>query len=225
MPRRHDERQVVGVDHRGRDPGILRVVADDAQLEVPVDDLRRHAARQAAPHLHVHSRVEPAVGGDVRQEVERRRLVGADREAAGRVVAQLRERVVHLRPQVVEPARVVEHEAAGVGEKQLLARPVDQALAQLRLEPLDRERHGRLRAKQLLRGAREAALGRHGPEHLQRIPLHPSSTARCRTVQSARVQRVQGAKGKCPLLTRHVSTATGETPVLLPAPHCPLLMY
>ena len=64
--------------------------------------------------------------------------------------------------EVVEAARVLEHDAPGVGQHQLLGAAhvaVDQLLAQLGLQPLHRQRHRRLRAEQLLGGAREAALG------------------------------------------------------------------
>ena len=82
---------------------------------------------------------------------------------------------VQLRLEVVEAAGVLEHDASRVGQHQLLGAAhvaVDQLLAQLRLQSLHRQRHGRLRAEQLLGGAREAALRDDRREHLQRVELH-----------------------------------------------------
>ena len=112
---------------------------------------------------------------NLRQEVERRRFVGADGQAAGRPVAQLGERGGQLLLEVVEAPRVLEHDAPRVGQHQLLRAAhvaVDQRLAQLRLQTLDGERNGRLRAEQLLRGAGEAPLRHDRREHLQRVQLH-----------------------------------------------------
>ncbi len=62
---------------------------------------------------------------------KRRRFIRADYEAPGRVVTQFRQRVVHLALQVFESSGVLQNDAAGVGENQFPARPVDQLFSQL----------------------------------------------------------------------------------------------
>jgi hypothetical protein len=49
---------------------------------------------------------------------------------------------------------------------------VDQLLAQLRLQPLQSQRDGGLRAQQPFRGAREALLGGYRQENLERVQFH-----------------------------------------------------
>ena len=58
-------------------------------------------------HLHLHLRILPPVALDVLQQIERGGLVGADHEPAGRVVAQLGQRVFQIALQVLEAPRVI----------------------------------------------------------------------------------------------------------------------
>ena len=81
-------------------------------------------------------------------------------------------RVVHLLVQALEAPGVLQHGAAGVGQNQILARPVDQFLAQFLLQPLQRQRDRRLRAQQFLRGAREALLRGDGQKDLKGMEFH-----------------------------------------------------
>ncbi len=174
-------------------------------------------ARQAAAHLHLDSRVEPAVGGDVRQEVERGRLVGADREAAGRVVAQLRERVVHLRAQVVEPAGVVEHHAAGIGQNAAPcrsgrsgARPAPPRAAGSASDTAGCVRNSFSAAREKLRSV-ATARNTCREYHSIRPPL--PAAARC---------KVQGCKGcKVQRASAHCSRATSRPRQARRLSYCP----
>ena len=74
--------------------------------------------------------------------------------------------------EVAEAPGEVEHGAAGVGRHQLLGAAVDQLLADLALQALDRQRDGRLRPVELFGGARKAALADDRGEDLQRVELH-----------------------------------------------------
>jgi hypothetical protein len=69
-------------------------------------------------------------------------------------------------------AGVLQHRLAGVGQHQVLRRPVDQLLAQLKLQALQGQRNRRLRAQQLLGRARKALLGGDSEENVKRIKLH-----------------------------------------------------
>ena len=106
------------------------------------------------------------------QQVQRRGLVGADHQPAGRVVAQLRQRDLQLPLKVLEAPRVLQHDLAGIGQQDLLARAVEQLLAQFVLETLHRQRHRGLCPQQLLGRPRKALLGGNRLENLQRVEFH-----------------------------------------------------
>ena len=120
--RRNHEHQRIGVNHRRNQALIAGIVADHAQFQVAVDQLRRNLARKAAPHLHLDLGIELPVALDMAQQVKRGGFVRADGQPAGRIIAQLGQRVLHLLAQVLEAPRVLQHRLAGVGEHQVLAR-------------------------------------------------------------------------------------------------------
>ncbi len=91
------------------------------------------------------------------QQIERGRFIGADDQPAGRVIAQLGERVIEFQLQVLEAPSVFEHRAPGVGEEQVFAGAVDQLLAEFLFQPLQGQRDRGLRAEQFLGRARETA--------------------------------------------------------------------
>ena len=163
---RDDEGQVVGVDDPGGQPVVLGGVADDPQLEVPVDQLGGDAARQAPADLHPHARVAAAVLGEVGQQVEGGRLVGPDGEPAAGVVPPLGHRGQQLLPQVLEAAGEVEHQVPASVRRTSRPSAVDEPLAQLLLQALHGQGDGGLAAGQAGGRPGEALLGGHRPEHL-----------------------------------------------------------
>jgi hypothetical protein len=54
------------------------------------------------------------------QQVKRAGFIGADRECAGRTVAQLGQGILHLLTQGFEAASEFEHAASGIGQHQVL---------------------------------------------------------------------------------------------------------
>ncbi len=90
------------------------------------------------------------------------------------VIAKLLQGVLKLVPQVFEAAHVLQDDAAGIGQQDVLSRPVNQALSELVLQALDGEGYGWLRAKQLFGCSRETLLAGNGSEDLKRIELHLS---------------------------------------------------
>ena len=100
--------------------------------------------RQHRPERH-RALEQAAQGGEV----------GADRVGAGD-----------------DLARPLEHDLAGLGQLDAAARPPQQREPQLRLQPPDRLRHGRLREMQLLGRARERPRVRDVHEGAQLPELH-----------------------------------------------------
>ena len=100
------------------------------------------------------------------------RLVGPDEHAPAAQVAQLAHGLLGFLRQPHQPLRVLAQHAAGLGERPLLGRSIEQALAQLVLQAPDGLAHRRLRAVQLGGRPRETALRRHGQEHLELGQIH-----------------------------------------------------
>jgi hypothetical protein len=142
--------RVVGIDHSGNQPVIGRLVADHAELEIALDQPAGNLARQTAAHLDLDAGISLSIALDMAQQIQGRRLVRADDQPAGRVVAQFRQGVLHLALQVLETPRIFQDQAPGIGQKQLPPGTVDQLLAQLVLQALHHHRNRRLRAEQLL---------------------------------------------------------------------------
>jgi hypothetical protein len=171
-------------------------VADDAEFQVAVEDLLGDAAREAAADLDLDARVGAAVGADVPQQIEGGGLVGADDEAAGRVVAQLGEGVVELAPEVLEAARVGGDDLAGVGEHDAAAVAVEEALAELGFQALDGERDGGLSSVEFLGRARKAALLGDGVEHLQGVQFHGAAPRYISEVNGIRLLNATSSKNQ-----------------------------
>ena len=164
--RRHDERQVIGVDHLRDQALVFRIVGQDAQLQIAVDQLRRDLARQAPPDLHLDLRIPPPIALDVIQQVQRRRLVRANRQPPRRLVAQLGQRVFELRP---AGSRSAARSRAPPGRRRSAAAPWPSRSISFSpsstSKPLNRQRDSRLRAQQLLGRPGETLLGGHRQEH------------------------------------------------------------
>ncbi len=120
-----DEDEPVGIDDRGDEAFVTGVEGDEAEFEVAIDELGGDLAREAAANLNFDFRVLGAVELDVAEEVEGSRLVGADREAAGGVIAEFSEGVEHFAFEVFKAAGKFEDDLAGVGEEEFLGAAVD----------------------------------------------------------------------------------------------------
>ena len=78
------ECQRVGVDHRGGQTLVGRIVADHAQFQVAVQQFVGDLARQAAPHPYADLGIQAPEVLDVAQQVQGGRFVGAHRKRARR---------------------------------------------------------------------------------------------------------------------------------------------
>ena len=85
---------------------------------------------------------------DVIQQVQRGRFVGADGQPPGRFVAQLGQGVFQIALQVLKAPGVLQNDLAGIGQQQILRRPVDQPLAEFCLSSrwIDKEIAGCVRS-------------------------------------------------------------------------------
>src|SRR5262249_55876319 len=106
---------------------------------------------------------------DVAQQVECRRFVGADGQAARRIAAQLAERIIEFLAKAAKSAGIFENSRAGVGYAEAAGGPVDEPLAEFFFQALDGERNRRLAARQLMRCAREALFRGNRPEHFELV--------------------------------------------------------
>ena len=167
VPRRDHERQRVGVNHFRLQPLVAGIVADHAQFQVAVHNLAGILLEKLRRTCTLTLGYSSPVSLDVLQQIEHRRFVRADHQPPGRIVAQFGQRVFQL---LFAGSRNAGHIPARCGPRRsasLLAGPVDQLLAQLALQPLQRQRNRRLRAQQFLRGARKALLAGHRQKTLR----------------------------------------------------------
>ena len=169
-----DEGEGILVDDVAENALVVRLVADDAEFQIAVDQFAGDAAGEAAADLHLNFWVDAAVALNVLEEVEGGGFVGTDDEASGRMVAQFGEGVGEFAFEVLETAGVFEHTSAGVGQHDVFGGPVEEFFAQFSFESLERERHGRLGAPELLRRARKAALVNDGHEYAEGTEFHVS---------------------------------------------------
>lgn len=120
-----DEDEAIGVDDGGDEAFVAGVEGDEAEFEVAIDELGRDFARKTAADLNLDLGVLGTILLDVAEEVEGSGFVGADGEAAGGVIAEFSEGVVHVAFEVFEAAGEFEDDLAGVGEEEFLGAAVD----------------------------------------------------------------------------------------------------
>ena len=145
---------------------------DDAKVEAALGDLNAHLAGRHAPHVNLDLGMDRPEAPDEREQRVHRGLVGADEHAPAPQVAELTDRLLGLLRQAHQPLGILAQHPAGLGQRPLLRRTIEEALTQLVLEPPNRLADRRLRAVQLRCRTREAALGRHRQEHLQLGEVH-----------------------------------------------------
>ena len=95
-----------------------------------------------------------------------RAFVRADEHAAASQVPQLADRLLRFVRETHQALRIVAQHTAGLGQRPLLGRSIEQPLTELVLETPDRLADRRLGTMQLCRGARKAALCRDGQKDL-----------------------------------------------------------
>ena len=113
---------------------------------------------------------------DVREQRVHRGFVGADDDAAAPHLLQLLHGRLGLVGEAEQALGVSWQHRAGLGQRAVPGRPVEQPLAQPVLETPDRLADGRLGAVQLAGGRGEAPLGSDGEERGEVRQLHKRRT-------------------------------------------------
>ena len=109
---------------------------------------------------------------DERQHRVDSALVGADDDAADADVAQVGDGGGRLVNEPQQPRGVVEQHLAGVGQRPVARRAIDQPLPGAVFEPADRLADRGLRPAELVGRAREAPLGGDNGEHAEVFERH-----------------------------------------------------
>ena len=144
----------------------------DAELEAALRDLDGNLPRGNPPDVHLDLGVLAPEPRDQRQQCVNGRFVRADEDAPALQIAQLAHRGLGLFAQPHQPMRIVQEKPAGLGQRPVFGRAVEQPLAKVVLQPPDRLTDGRLGPVQLGRSPRKAPLGRHREKHVQFAQVH-----------------------------------------------------
>ncbi len=168
--REHD--QLVAAERDRLQAAIGGLKRQDTEVEAAIEDLGGDLARPHAADLDERLRVRPGEAIEEGQQRVHGGLVGADDDAPAANLLQFAHRDFSVGGERQQPSGVLLQQAAGLGQGAVADGPIEQAIAELFLEPPDRLAHGRLGAMQLLGGDREAALRRYRHKCAQILQLH-----------------------------------------------------
>ena len=169
---RHEQNELVAADGHLEQPGLDRMKRQRAEVEAPLLHFDRDLSRGHAADVDGDVGILLAKARDERQQGVHGRLVGADQHAAAPQVAQFAHGRLRLLGEPHEAAAVVLQHAAGVGQRAVLRRPVEERFAEAGLEAPDGLADGGLGAVHFGGGAREAALLGDGQEDRQSLHVH-----------------------------------------------------
>ena len=173
MPGGNGQHDPVAQERLELERAVAAAGADDAQLEVAVEDAVDHRAGRVDPKRHLDVRVR---GPEAAEKLWQHVLAGPGRRAhdqvTGRLVRVLGELAGELVAQGQHAQGVAMEHLAPVGRRRPAARAVDQRLAQHPLERLDLLAHGGLGHAQRVRGGRERPPLHNLDERLQLTQIH-----------------------------------------------------
>ena len=129
MSRRHEQHELVGAEQQRRQLALGRIERQHAEVHRAQQHFLRHLPRRHAPDLHEDAGMLALERVDERQHRVHAALVRADEHAALLDVAQVGDGPGGLVGQPQQPVGVVEQQLAGVGQRAVAGRPVDQPLA------------------------------------------------------------------------------------------------
>ena len=150
-------------------PGVER---HDAEVEAALRHFDAHLARRHAAHIDQDARMFLAELLDERQQHVDAAFVRSDQHAPALQIAQLANRELRLFRQPLQAFGVVPEHPPRLGQRAVLRRPIEEALADLVFEAADGLADGRLGPMQLGRGARKAALRGNGEKDAQFRQFH-----------------------------------------------------
>jgi hypothetical protein len=139
---------VLSEDHRA-EAWLCRLKRQYAEIETALRDFGANLPRRNTADVDVHQRMRLAEPRDQRKHRVHRCFVAADEHAPAAEIAQVAHRMLRLFRQPQQTIGVVAKQAPRIGERGVLGRAIEQALADAFLEPAHRLTHGRLRSVQL----------------------------------------------------------------------------
>ena len=129
-------------------------------------------ARRHAAHVDQHLGVGAPEAGDDRQQRMDGGFVGADDDAAAAHLLELADGELGVGGEGQQAAGIVLEEAAGLGQRAVARRAVEQAIPELFFEAFDGLADRRLGPVELLCGLGKTSLGRDGRENGEILQLH-----------------------------------------------------
>jgi hypothetical protein len=154
------------------EPGFGRLERQHAEVEAPLRNLCTDLPGRDTPDVDVNKRVGGAKLRDEGQHRVDRCFVGPDQHPAAAEVAQILDRAFRLLGQPQEPIGVVAEEPAGIGQRGVLRRSIEQPFADTILQPPHGLADRRLRPVELHGCTREAAFSRNLQENAQFAQFH-----------------------------------------------------
>ncbi len=163
-----DEHEGIAVELDGGEFALFGEIGDDADVELVIEKLAGHVAREDAVNADVDAGIEGAEAIESREQGVDGAFVDADGDLAALKALEFVEAFANFFAEVEHPVCVFEEQHAGVGEGFGACTGDEQGLADPFFELAHGDANGGLGAEELLGGARVAALVGYHLEHLQR---------------------------------------------------------
>ena len=172
VARRNDEGQFVAENFDGGELWLLGNEGDHAEIEAVVQQLGGNVAREGAAHGQAHVGILAAITHQNRQQGVDGAFVDAEGELAACRRSAGPDGALDLLAEIEHALGVAGQELAGVGELAGAGAAREEGLADPFLELADGDADGGLGAKELLRGAGEAAFAGDGEEDVEFGEVH-----------------------------------------------------
>ena len=172
MLRRGQQDDVVAAEGEGLDAAIRRLEGQDAEVDAAVEHGAGDLARWHAADFHRDLGVQRRELLDVRQQRVHGGFVGPDDDPSAPHLLQLLHRGLGLAGEAEQALRVILEQAPRLGQRAVPGRPVEQALAQLVLDPSDRLADGGLGPVEPPGGGRKAPIRGNGQKRREIRQLH-----------------------------------------------------
>ena len=179
MLRMHEDDELVGTQPQREQAALGGLECHHAEVESTLKDFDADLTRRHASDVHLNLWMRVAKAIDERQQRVHRAFVCSHEHTPAAQVPQFAHGLLRFVRETHQPLRIIAQHAAGLGQRSLLGRSIEQALAELVLETADGLADSWLGTMQLGRGARKASLGGYGQKDLQFGEIHaaPEKTA------------------------------------------------
>ncbi len=167
MRGRHHEKQFIQIDDDGMQLRLLRIIREDAEFRVVAQHVSGNVAAQRALHRDADHGMQAAEFGQHRQQVESGEFVGRDAQFAAMQLAQFSERAGGIVAQVEQALGILLQDAPGIGQQAVARGAVEERLAHILFQLVNRLAHRRLGAMQFFRRPGKFPLPRHRQKHFQ----------------------------------------------------------